>query len=234
MFKIIFRTFTNVASTETSQSEGDEIMTQEDDSESSQFLENNDPPSSMYQELSSNKKQKIDDKGLGDSTPETSRSNTPFTILKIKKKVEDVQGMEERSKKRLELLQKIANNEDDEVDLFFKSVALKVKKFPPHLVTKSQLTILTAICEIEKEAESFTAQANNHRFLTPNPQSFKQASSNSFPTQTNSQSSSTADTYLFPLQVNTQSPYLPENYPDQNLPNNESNESTTQHGLYPL
>lgn len=172
-------------------------MSQEDESQSSQFSIPSAPSSPIYQELPLNKKKKFDDIILSDSTPQSSKSSTSFNISRKQKKWED-QGMKERSRKRLELLEKVANGQDDEVDLFFKSIALKVKKMEPHLITKSQLRVLTVISQIEEEeaqsliteatTSSFTIQTNTHSLPT-------YASNNSFPTQTN---------LTFPTQANTQ------------------------------
>lgn len=62
-------------------------------------------------------------------------------------------GMEERSKQRMELLQGICKQkEDDEVDLFFKSIALKVKTLPPHLITELQMKVLSVVSDFQSRA----------------------------------------------------------------------------------
>lgn len=191
-------------------------MSQEDESQISQFSITSNPSSPIYQELPLNKKSKFDD-----------TSSTPFNSLRKQKKSEDIQGMEERSRKRLYLLEKVVNNEDDEVDLFFKSIAFKVKKMKPHLITKTQSRVLTVTSQIEEEA--LTTQAITYSYPPQtNTQAFPiQANTYSFPHQTN--------TYSFPSETITQSfsTHLNIQSPSTTWPQNTSkkqylSEHTTQ------
>lgn len=70
--------------------------------------------------------------------------------------------MEERLKKRLELLSEICKQkEDDEVDLFLRSIALKVKKLPSFLITELQGKVLTVVSEFESRVYNPNSSLNS-------------------------------------------------------------------------
>lgn len=68
--------------------------------------------------------------------------------------------LEKRSKERTELMTQLIakknSDEYDDVDHFFKSLALSVKKLPPHLISQAKLKMLTIVTDLELQA------ADNH------------------------------------------------------------------------
>lgn len=122
------------------------------------FSDASEPPQSpLYNQKTDtgNKKRNLPTEYYQSDTPETSRSSTSCSrTFKVKKKQDTMQaGMEERSKQRMELLQGICKQkEDDEVDLFFKSIALKVKTLPPHLITELQMKVLSVVSDFQSRA----------------------------------------------------------------------------------
>nr|CAD7205495.1 unnamed protein product [Timema douglasi] len=62
-----------------------------------------------------------------------------------------VEGIKKnRITERMRILRSMAREEDDDVDLFFKSVAITVKRFPPHLIGTAKLKVLTVINELQQ------------------------------------------------------------------------------------
>lgn len=61
--------------------------------------------------------------------------------------------LEKRSKEREEIIKNLLQPEDepDEIDLFFKSIAKTVKSFPLHLKQRAKLETLTLISKIEMD-----------------------------------------------------------------------------------
>nr|CAD7454599.1 unnamed protein product [Timema tahoe] len=55
-----------------------------------------------------------------------------------------------RMTERMGILRSMAREEEDDVDLFFKSVAITVKRFPPHLIGTAKLKVLTVINELQQ------------------------------------------------------------------------------------
>lgn len=106
-----------------------------------------------------------------DTLSSSSRCSTPLSNPKGKKIAPKMsrdafyRGFDERAQKRMELLEDIqkkkrmSQSEEDEVDLFMKSISLSVKKLPPALVNEAKLKILTLVNELQEKAmSSFTLQ----------------------------------------------------------------------------
>ncbi|XP_022160536.1 uncharacterized protein LOC111026715 [Myzus persicae] len=68
--------------------------------------------------------------------------------------------LEKRSEERTELMTQLMTKKNtveyDDVDHFFKSLTLSVKKLPPHLISQAKLKMLTIVTDLELQA------ANNH------------------------------------------------------------------------
>lgn len=64
--------------------------------------------------------------------------------------------MEKRSRERTELMTQLIakknTDEYDDVDHFFKSLALSVKKLPPQLISQAKLKMLTIVTDLELQA----------------------------------------------------------------------------------
>lgn len=65
-----------------------------------------------------------------------------------------VVGMIEKSKKEREQLIQILSSKDkeDDIDLIYRSLAVSVKKLPPHLQAQAKLKSLQVIMELESQA----------------------------------------------------------------------------------
>ena len=42
-------------------------------------------------------------------------------------------------------------NDEDHVDVFMKSIAMSVKKLPPHLISRAKIEILTTVSRLEEQ-----------------------------------------------------------------------------------
>lgn len=76
------------------------------------------------------------------------------TDSKIKKKMKQsdalVEVLNRRSEERKILMEELTNIEDDDpIDVFFKSMALTVKQFSPELKIKAKLEVLSIVSELE-------------------------------------------------------------------------------------
>lgn len=92
---------------------------------------------------------------------DTSRSNTPSSksntpslsgrfVKSTSAKSKLLHDLEERSKERMEMYSKLVDNQnEDEVDLFMRSMALMLKKLPPNLINQAKLKILTLITNLQ-------------------------------------------------------------------------------------
>ncbi|CAH1403949.1 unnamed protein product [Nezara viridula] len=72
------------------------------------------------------------------SYPVHSSRRNPWSVVK------------KREEKELELLQSLVENKrtEDDIDLFMRSIALSVKKLPPHLINKAKIGILKYVTEL--------------------------------------------------------------------------------------
>lgn len=87
------------------------------------------------------------------STPSTSRVGTK---RKVSSTNEITELLEKNRKSREKLinnfLEKKSSENDDDVDTFYKSIAMTVKKLPPHLIRKAKIKHLEVLNELEIEA----------------------------------------------------------------------------------
>lgn len=89
-----------------------------------------------------------------------------------------IQLMEDRRNERNEIVKGLSQNHSDDVDLFFKSIAMSVKKLSPGLINEAKMESLKMVFDLERR--------NTISFSTPSP------TFGSFPT---SSSSSTNDNF---------------------------------------
>ncbi|XP_028130922.1 uncharacterized protein LOC114326702 [Diabrotica virgifera virgifera] len=87
---------------------------------------------------------------FGQSTNKDSETE-PEPTLNYTEKL--ISAIEKRSKERNSMIQQLLqlNTETDEMDLFFRSIAMTVKKFPGHLQRRAKMQTLTLISNIESE-----------------------------------------------------------------------------------
>lgn len=85
-----------------------------------------------------------------DSTPKRNADPTQPLYKRQKKNDNLLQLMEERRKERNEILKNISENRDDDVDVFFKSIAMSVKKLRPELVNEAKMKALQTVFDLEK------------------------------------------------------------------------------------
>lgn len=97
------------------------------------------------------------------STP-VSQSSTPSSSMKAKL----LRNFEERSNQRLQMLTQLTQQkEEDDVDLFMRSVAMMVKKLPPNLVNQAKLQILTLVSNLQESVTSSNnIQAQNMQTIS--------------------------------------------------------------------
>lgn len=89
--------------------------------------------------------------------------------------------------------QAILNREaDDEIDLFFKSMAISVKKLPARGKTEAKLQILSLVSKLEHQYSEPTAQPTQVLFQMPSQQSHNLMSLSSSPSPCLSSSSGTS------------------------------------------
>lgn len=78
---------------------------------------------------------------------------------------------EEERTKYTEYLDKLTQpEEDDEIDLFFKSMAATVKKFSPGLKTQTKLEVMQTVCKYERQnmTSAGTSGSGSNSFSTFN------------------------------------------------------------------
>ncbi|KAG5880792.1 hypothetical protein JTB14_010458 [Gonioctena quinquepunctata] len=110
------------------------------------------PPLSDYPTLSKKLRQNVITDKSRCSTPESNAGST--STKRTQRKNVFLENFEERSKQRLRMLSSLIQKpEDDEVDLFFKSIAMTVKQLPPHLIAKAKLETLTLVTELQTSPE---------------------------------------------------------------------------------
>lgn len=99
------------------------------------FEENEPQPSSLRPELETTKQKLTAD---------------PKTNKKVKRSDDLVEVLKKRSQERNKLIEKLTKFEDDDpIDVFFKSLALTVKQFSPELKVRAKLDILRIVSELE-------------------------------------------------------------------------------------
>ncbi|XP_046402150.1 transcription factor Adf-1-like [Ischnura elegans] len=138
--------------------------------------ENSDQEEGIDNEQLGEKPSVITDRGMNnnkkrvnsdDSRAETPDSDNTQKSTKFRKTVNITaklaENFEERARERLEIIKDIRKHkkEDDEVDHFMKSMALKMKKLSPQLIAKAQIGILSLITDLQ------FSQSNTHILDTP-------------------------------------------------------------------
>jgi len=84
--------------------------------------------------------------------------------------------LEKRSKERTQLMTQICSKkntvDDDDVDHFFKSLAISVKKLPPHLIAQAKLNMLTVLTDLQfHDPGNFYTTSISNRVLITSSQS---------------------------------------------------------------
>lgn len=91
---------------------------------------------------------------------------------KLKQNEELVSLLKKSNKERQQILNSInkAEEDDDPIDAFFKTMALTVKSFPQHLKIKANKEVYNIITNFKIENDCNTSTANrNSLFSSPNP-----------------------------------------------------------------
>jgi len=144
--------------------------------------------------------------------PETTQhKHTLSTDSKIKKKMKQsdalVEVLNKRSEERKRLMEELTSIEDDDpIDVFFKSMALTVKQLSPELKIKAKLDVLRIVSELElkndqpKETMSAprvqTQSSTNYEFpevMRPYPPENHNMKNNSYPNIDNYTTSTSFD-----------------------------------------
>jgi len=84
-----------------------------------------------------------------DPTLKTSKSQKPLKIKRQKYNEKVIQLLEDRRSERNDILKNMAQNREDEIDLFFKSIAMSVKKLSPALINEAKMKSLQMVFELE-------------------------------------------------------------------------------------
>lgn len=152
-FLFIFSRIENCGENLTEESSYDLLHSEDSDSQSQELESEPKSPGT--------KKTKIDfENARGHSS--CSRSSTASSA-----KAKLMHNLEERSKQRMKIISQLTNQkkeEDDDVDLFMKSIALTIKKLPSQLIPEAKLQILTLVTNLQ-------ASSNENRTVTtPAPQ----------------------------------------------------------------
>ncbi|KAF6207345.1 hypothetical protein GE061_018586 [Apolygus lucorum] len=69
------------------------------------------------------------------------------------------EAFEKRAEARMELLKKVVETEEDDVDLFLKSIGLTIKKLPLHMISDAKLQILKVVSKLEKRPRDWPHEA---------------------------------------------------------------------------
>lgn len=84
-----------------------------------------------------------------DPIQETFKSQSPPKIKRQKKNERLIQLLEERRSERNDIVRNMVQNREDEVDVFFKSIALSVKKLSPALINEAKMKSLQMVIDLE-------------------------------------------------------------------------------------
>jgi len=82
-------------------------------------------------------------------TLKTSKSQNPLKSKRQKYNEKVIQLLEDRRSERNDILKNMAQNREDEIDLFFKSIAMSVKKLSPALINEAKMKSLQMVFELE-------------------------------------------------------------------------------------
>lgn len=95
---------------------------------------------------------------------EAGESSAPSTSKKRRTQNIVLATLEKRAAERTKILQEICSNDEDDVDMFMKSVAATVKKLSPRQIADVKMRILALITEIQFPPEAPVQQ--NHASVT--------------------------------------------------------------------
>jgi hypothetical protein len=84
-----------------------------------------------------------------DPTLKTSKSQKPLKSERQKYNEKVIQLLEDRRSERNDILKNMAQNRENEIDLFFKSIAMSVKKLSPALINEAKMKSLQMVFELE-------------------------------------------------------------------------------------
>lgn len=84
-----------------------------------------------------------------DLTLQISKSQKPLKSKRQKYNEKIIQILEDRRTERNDIMRNMAQNREDEVDLFFKSIAMTVKKLSPALINEAKIKSLQMVFELE-------------------------------------------------------------------------------------
>lgn len=72
-------------------------------------------------------------------------------------------SLEEQSIQRTKILSQLTSNkkEDDDVDLFMKSIAVTVKKLPPTMIQQAKIQILTVVHDLEMQVRTSSGSTDS-------------------------------------------------------------------------
>nr|CAD7599131.1 unnamed protein product [Timema genevievae] len=102
-----------------------------------ELLKSEDPTASCIDSLHA-------ESGRSQDTHASQHSVQSHSLNKAASYYKVVEGINKnRMTERMGILRNMAREEEDDVDLFFKSVAITVKRFPPHLIGTAKLKVLT-------------------------------------------------------------------------------------------
>lgn len=120
--------------------------------------------------------------------PQSPSISKPQKLTNKRKNLKVTNLLEKRSRERTELMTQLIakknTDEYDDVDHFFKSLALSVKKLPPQLISQAKLKMLTIVTDLELQAADnrthnvhrVSLQTNNSTSSSPYSNNFTQYS----------------------------------------------------------
>lgn len=87
-----------------------------------------------------------------DSIPDALRSKEPLLNKRKKSNVKIIQLTEDRRNERNDniMLRNVIQNRDDDIDVFFKSIAMSVKKLSPELINEAKTKSLQMVIDLER------------------------------------------------------------------------------------
>lgn len=82
----------------------------------------------------------------------TSRTHSPPKNIEDNSLLRFLQEMKDEKNNFQNILKELSklSNADDDVDMFFKTVALTVKKFPSHLITEAKMKVFEIVTNMER------------------------------------------------------------------------------------
>lgn len=72
--------------------------------------------------------------------------------------------LEARRGEREKLLQTLGKEKNDDVDLFFQSIAMTVKKLRPHLISEAKLKTMQLMFELESRNTQYVPESGNTQY----------------------------------------------------------------------